>query len=174
MGTLNVDNGSTTPLSTAGDPNGTLLLSGATTMINRLNDTASVTLAGGTFNLGGRSEGAAGAGGGGALTLTNTSTLDFGAPGTTSNLVQFGGVNHASGTSVFSVTGYDTGATTDHLHFAGTRSNFTGLFDQGDVTFNGVAGWQATVFGTYYEISATAVPEPATWLAGALTLGLLG
>jgi hypothetical protein len=58
-----------------------------------------------------------------------------------------------------------TGGGTERLLFAGTTTDFTSLFAQSDVTFNGLAGYDAVQFGGYYEI--TAVPEPATWVGGA-------
>jgi hypothetical protein len=43
---------------------------------------------------------------------------------------------------------------------------------QSDVSFNGVTGYFTDQFSGFYEISE--VPEPSTWLAGALTLAALG
>ena len=177
-GTLKIDSaGSTTarlsgatPISITG---GILQLvnSTATASTDRLNNASTISLGGGTFNLGGLSEGAAGTTGVGALTLTATSTLDFGTTGT-SNVIQFAGLGtHAAGT--LTITDYDNSTVTDHLYFAGTSSTFAGLYAQNTVSFNGTAGYTATDFGAYYEISPAAVPEPSTWV-GALLLSVAG
>ena len=133
-----------------------------------------MTLAGGTFVLGGKSEGAAGTTGIGLLTLTATSTIDF-SVGTTSSIVQFAGLGaHTAGT-LLQITNWDgtpgTGGGAERLLFTGTTTDFTSLFGQNDVTFNGLAGYDAVQFGGYYEIAA--VPEPTTWIAAALALGAL-
>jgi autotransporter-associated beta strand protein len=156
---------------------GTLALSGSTGS-NRIKDAATVNLAGGTLNLGGLSEGAAGTTGIGALTLTATSTIDFGDVAGV-NLIQFGGVgSHAAGT-VLNIENWQgivgSFAMGDQLLFAGTSSSFTSLYsDPNSVLFNGVAGYGVHDFGSYYEVfSMTPVPEPGTWAAGFLTAGLI-
>jgi hypothetical protein len=141
---------------------GTLML-GAN---NQINIAATMTLNGGTLALGGKSEGAAGTNGVGALTLTVTSTIDF-AVGVTSSVIQFAGLGTHTGGTLLQITNWNgtpvTGGGTERLLFAGTTTSFTSLYAQSDVTFNGLAGYNAVQFAGYYEIAA--IPEPSTWFA---------
>jgi fibronectin-binding autotransporter adhesin len=146
---------------------GTLGLTGSSGVTNRINNSAGVTLAGGTFNLGGLSEGAAGTTGVGALTLSSTSTIDFGSAAAT-NLIQFASVGtHVSSqlliTNWQGTAGQANGG--DQLLFAGNSSSFN--YAQSDVFFNGVAGFATQDFGAYFEVFEP-IPEPGTWLASAL------
>ncbi len=142
---------------------GTLLLNGGGN--DKLNNAATFTLNGGTLNLGGISEGAAGTTGIGALLLSANSTLDFGTTGG-SNVVQFGGIGTHAASTTLSVLSYEDGA--DHLFFAGNAlTAFTNTFAQSDVSFNGLGGYSAVQFGGYFEV--VPVPEPAT-VFGALSL----
>jgi hypothetical protein len=134
-----------------------------------------MTLVGGTLALGGKSEGAAGTTGIGLLTLTATSTIDF-SVGATSSIVQFAGLGTHTGGAILQITNWDgipyAGGGTECLLFAGSPTDFTDLYSQSDVSFNGVAGYIAIPSGSgYYEIAA--VPEPTTWLTGALAFGAL-
>jgi autotransporter-associated beta strand protein len=184
-GTLRLDSaGSTTPrlVGTSGitvNSGGTLLManSSGTTSNDRIGNAATMTLAGGTFNTGGLSERGgtvlAPTAGIGALTLTATSTIDFGA-GTTS-MIEFAGVGtHTLGT-VLQIINWDgiagTGGGTEALLFAGTTTAFTSIYNQADVSFNGIAGYDAVQFTGFYEI--TKVPEPGTWIGGSLALAAL-
>jgi fibronectin-binding autotransporter adhesin len=182
-GTLTLDNGSSPNVrltNTSGivvNSGGTLLLSqsGATASSNRINDSATVTLAGGTFNLGGYSEtSAAGTNGIGALTLTATSILDFGTSGT-SNLIQFASVGSHTTSTMLNIIDWEgtfgQANGTDRLLFAGITSAFTSSYNQGDVTFDGATGYGIQQFSGFYEVyGLTAVPEPSTWAAAALAL----
>lgn len=183
-GTLTLDSaGATTAVlaNTSGivlNTGGTLLLanSGSTASANRINDAATVTLSGGTLNLGGLSEGAAGTSGVGALTLMATSKLDFGTTGT-SNLIQFAGVGTHTTGAMLQITDWEGTAGsangTDRLLFAGSSTAFTLAYLPTDVSFNGVPGYGIQSFSGYYEVyGLVAVPEPATWAAGALCAGL--
>jgi PEP-CTERM motif-containing protein len=43
------------------------------------------------------------------------------------------------------------------------------------VTFNGTAGYGIDQFAGFYEVtSLVAVPEPSTWISGALVVGVVG
>ena len=144
---------------------------------NQINNSAGITLAGGTLNLNGQTEGSPGVNGVGMLTLTSNSTIDFGL-GSTTSLIQFGGVTsvHTAGIgpdlAIINWAGTPfTGGGPERLLFQGNSGTFTGQFDQGDVSFNGMVGYAVIDFGDFYEV--TAVPEPATWLSGALLLGAL-
>jgi hypothetical protein len=133
-----------------------------------------MTLAGGTFAKGNFNEGSTSTAGGGALTLSATgSHLDLGT-GTVGTLTfaSFtpGGfsltIDNWTGTA-----GTVGSGTTDRLIFASDQSANLSSFQ-----FAGYAG--ATEFslgGGYYEVTpVTLVPEPSTYVAGALALGLLG
>lgn len=183
-GTLKLDSaGATTPrlagtTSITVNGGGTLLLanSSMTASNNRISNGASIILAGGVFNLGGQSEGAAGTNGVGGLTLNATSTIDFGALGT-KNLIQFAGVTHTGGTlQILDWEGTPGSANgNDRLLFAGTSSTFQSAFMQSEVSFNGASGYGWMDFGSYYEIFGIApVPEPATWGSAALAAAAVG
>ena len=141
---------------------------------NQFNDTSDVELAGGTLNLNGFSEGAAGTTGIGALTLTTTSTLDFGAGAT--SIIQFAGLGTQTDGQVLQIINWDgnpgDGDSGDRLLFAGNSSAFSTLYNQSEVSFNGVLGYTAVDFGSFYEI--TEVPERGTWIGGAMALAAIG
>jgi fibronectin-binding autotransporter adhesin len=145
---------------------------------NQLPNSASVTLAGGTLGTGGFSERggalAAPTAGAGLLTLTATSTIDFGT-GTTS-ILEFAGLGTHTNGAILRIINWDgvpvTGDGTERLLFAGTSTDFTNLYAQSDVTFNGAAGYMVDQFSGFYEV--TAVPEPSTLTAILLGVGLLG
>jgi fibronectin-binding autotransporter adhesin len=150
------------------NPGGTLLL-GAT---DQVNNTAPMTLAGGTFTKGNFSEGSAATPGVGALTLTASgSTLDFGTG--TVGVLTFASFSPDSFTlTIDNWTGTASTAgsgTTDRLIFASEQSAnlssfyFTG-FAPGAVEFDLGNG--------YYEITPAAIPETSTWVAAGLTLGV--
>jgi autotransporter-associated beta strand protein len=154
---------------------GTLLLSGSSSVTDRINNNAALNLNGGvanaagivTFNTGGLSEGAAGTAGIGALTLTSNSIIDFGS-GT--SLIEFTGggiytggtlfINNWSGNAV-------AGNGTDRLLFSTVPDSSL----VSNIQFDGFALGQnaALNFGSYYEI--VPVPEPGTIFSA---LGLLG
>ena len=149
---------------------GTVLLGAS----NQINNTATITLAGGTFAKGNFSEGSATAPGigMGALTLTAAgSQIDFGS-GTVGvlNFASFNPGTYALMIANWTGTPNTAGnGSTDRLIFASDQSANLGSFSfsgygPGAVEFNLGNG--------YYEI--TPVPETSTWLAGAFTLGVLG
>lgn len=159
---------------------GTLLLSGSAGVTDRIKNTAGMTLNGGIFNTGGLTEAGGSTGtrtaGIGALTLTANSTINF---GTGNSIIEFAGLGaHVpiTGADLAILNWTGTGGTaggTDQLLFAGTTTDFTSQFDQSDVSFNGVQGYNAIqIAAGYYEI--VEVPEPTTWHAAALTLGVIG
>jgi len=58
-------------------------------------------------------------------------------------------------------------------------STFISAYGQNDVSFNGISGYATIQFdignNPYYEVTAlTAVPEPSTWIGGALALAAIG
>jgi hypothetical protein len=134
-----------------------------------------VTLAGGTFAKGNFSEGTAALPGVGALTLTAAgSTLDFGS-GTV------GVLNFASftpGTFTLTIDNWtgtiatQGGGTSDRLIFASDQSANLNSFS---FTGYGAGAMEFNLGGGYYEIVPVApVPEPSTYIVGALALAAVG
>ena len=132
---------------------GTLRLSGANNDL--INDGQAFTLGGGTFDLNGKSETV------GALTLSGstTSIIDFGAGSST---LLFSSI---SGTGVLSVLNWTEGQ--DSFRVTADASSLLG-----QITINGLAASIANM-GSYYELTAAAIPEPsaAAALAGVGVLG---
>jgi fibronectin-binding autotransporter adhesin len=202
-GTLKIDNNNTTTARLAStssitvNSGGTLLLaqSGGTASTDRINNSAGVTISGGgAFKTGGLSEGTRpsspsannGSAGMGALTLTSTSagshaTIDFATGALGSSLV-FSSLSGGSGAylDILNWTGAlrtDSGATTnDRLLFASNPSlsetqlaHFQFFNDAGVAFATG-----ATIISYGNEFELVPVPEPSTWIGGALTLGAIG
>jgi fibronectin-binding autotransporter adhesin len=174
-GILTALSGSETALGTSSgltvNSGGTLLMGAS----DQISDAVPVTLAGGTIAKGNFSEGSATAIGLGALTLIATgSHLDFGS-GIVGHLSFASFVPGANTLAIDDWTGSGNtigSATTDRLIFNQDQTanlssfNFTGYAD---------GGTQFSLGGGFYEvIPITAVPEPATFVAGALTLIALG
>jgi fibronectin-binding autotransporter adhesin len=149
--------------------NGATLFLGAS---NQINNTATMTLSGGTFAKGNYSEGSTSSLGLGALILAGSdSHLDFGT-GTVGALTfasfNPGGytliIDNWTGTSV--TQGSDA---TDRLIFTSDQSaNLGSFFFSG----YGLGGMEIDLGGGYYEI-VPAVPEPASALSGLMVFGLL-
>jgi len=166
---------------------GTLLLTGSGNL-DRVNNSAGINLNGGTFARTGTASEGTGAkivngiptGGSnsvglGALTLSANSTLDFGSSGVgtlvftsftpnghTLNILNYINSNANVATNTSGVDGTD-----DRLIFNQDESSNLGSF-----SFGGVSAVEIALGGGFWEI--TAVPEPSTWVAGALALvGLL-
>ncbi len=152
---------------------GTLMLGATGT--DQINNTATMTLAGGTFAKGNFSEGSASAPGVGALTLTASgSKLDFGT-GTVGVLTFASFTPGAFTLTIDNWTGTANMAgsgSTDRLIFASDQSANLSSF-----AFNGYApgAVEFNLSNGYYEITpVTAVPETSTWVAAALGLGVAG
>jgi len=148
---------------------GTLLLGAS----DQINNSATMTLNGGTFSKGNFSEGTTAAVGIGALTLSASSHIDFGTG--TVGVLSFASLNPAGFTlTIDNWTGsYNTigNASSDRLIFdsdqTGNLSNFS---------FTGFGAGTAVQFnlgGGFYEVVA-AVPEPSTIIPGALAFTMLG
>lgn len=182
-GTLQADVGSL--VSVTGDitvnNGGTLLLSGTG---RHIGNAVNVVMNGGTFNTGGNSEPGGAVDGTnhiGSLTLTATSTLDFGAGN--SSVLEFGGVGTHTVSTMLNVINWTNvpvvgGPGGDRLLFNGLVADFTSKYAQSDVTFDGVTGYTAmqlagTTNPVFEVIGLAAVPEPSTWLGGALGAGLI-
>ena len=149
---------------------GTLLLGGSG---NRVNDTAAITLAGGTFNTAGLSETV------GALTLTASSIIDFAAG---ASVLTFGDSTAASwGTNRLSIYNWSgnpfTGAGSDQLRFLGNGLTAAQLaqidFYSGttlETKLSITPTFTANGFvGSFGEV--VPVPEPSSVF---LAMGLLG
>lgn len=204
-GTMKIDNNSAASPATAGqltgtsaitiNNGGTLLLSGAAAVTDRLNNAAAVNLnGGGTFATSGLKEGAvptsAGGTGGavglGALTLGSTASssraiIDFASTGG-SALVFSSLATSGKGAfvSVINFTGaqrIDSGASAnDRLLFTSdpgfTVANLANWQFSNDAGTNYATGGLEIPYNGYFEI--VPVPEPATWVGGAMLLGTVG
>ena len=152
---------------------GTLLLSAN----NVINDSAGVTLNGGTLRTDGASEGSGHGSGLGLLTLSASSVIDFGTGGV-ATLSFAGFASHTAGTTSLTVDNWSgmrfqsgTEGARDRLILAGNAGDFRSAFAQNDILFSGFSpGYSAIQFDPgHYEI--VAVPEHGqTAMAGAVAL----
>jgi autotransporter-associated beta strand protein len=145
---------------------GTVLLGAS----NQINNSAPMTLAGGTFAKGNFSEGSTSTAGVGALTLTATgSHLDFGT-GTVGTLT-FASFSPASNTLLIdNWTGAANTigtASTDRLVFNSDQTS-----NLSDFWFTGYApgASEFSLGGGYYEITPTVIPEPSTYAGAVLAV----
>ena len=183
-GTLAIDNNNSTVArlaNTSGimvNNGGTLSLaqSGGTASTDRLNDSATMTLNGGTFNTGGLSEHGTSnnTAGLGALTLSSSSVLDL---GTGASVIAFADSHTASwsGTlSIYNWTGSLAGSGTDEVFLGSDTTGLTGT-QLDEISFYSGAGTGA--LGTARILASgeiVPVPEPATIFGGLALLGLVG
>lgn len=160
-GTLNLNNatgaalGSTASVTVGGGLNAVLLLSQS----DQVNDTAAVTLSGGTIRTpGGVSQVF------GDLTVTGSGFLDFGATSyATASQISFG---EYTPSSLLTINNFDYGSTLSfNADLRGTINN-TSLFA---FTNGGIASssWDGTTF------TITAIPEPSTYAAAVGLIGLM-
>jgi autotransporter-associated beta strand protein len=142
---------------------GTLLLGAS----NQISDTAPITLNGGTIAKGNFSEGSTSTAGAGALTLNASgSHLDFGT-GTAGTLTF---ASFTPGAFTLTIDNWSS-FTTDRLIFASDQSTNLSSFT---FTGYGAGAIEFDLGGGFYEITpASPVPEPSTYVAGALALGAL-
>jgi fibronectin-binding autotransporter adhesin len=186
-GTLTLDSAGSTTARLGGTSGiavngGTLLManSSGTTSNDRIRDAATMTLNGGTFNTGGLSEHGASnnTAGIGALTLQSSSIIDM---GSASSIIAFanssGQSANWSGTlSIYNWSGTPfTGGGTDQLYFGNDSTGLTGS-QLADIVFYSDAGSTLYGGGTATILSngeVVPVPEPSTWGASALALGVL-
>ena len=139
---------------------------------NQINNAATMTLSGGTFARGNFSEGSTSSLGLGALILAaSDSHLDFGTG--TAGALTFASFSPGAYTlTIDNWTGTVAGQgnnLTDRLIFTSDQSANLGSFF---FTGYGLGAVEIDLGGGYYEIVA-AVPEPATFVSGAMVLGLL-
>jgi fibronectin-binding autotransporter adhesin len=152
--------------------------SGGTLMLganNQINNTAPITLAGGTFSKGNFSEGTAASPGTGALTLTASgSQVDFGSG--TVGVLNFAGFTPGSFTLTVSnwtgTLGTVGNGSTDRLIFASSQSANLGNF-----AFDGYGpgAMEFNLGNGYYEITPVSpVPEPSTYITALFALATIG
>lgn len=147
---------------------GTLLLGAS----DQINNGASMNLNGGTFAKGNFNEGTATSAGIGALTLTAAgSHIDFGTG-------SVGVLSFASFTPGAFVLTIDNWTGTANMPGSGSTDRLIFNSDQAlnllNFSFTGYIGAVEFSLGNgFYEIVPTAIPEPATYLAGTLALGAL-
>jgi len=153
---------------------GTLLL-GAANQINGSSTAGagSMTLGGGTFATGGFGQGS---GMLGTLTLSTTSTIDLGA-GT--SVVHYAASNGQAWTGELVVLNWNgtigSGGGTDQLFFGSSTTGLTSS-QVNEIVFenpNGVAGnYSAEILNTGEVVAFKPIPEPGTFAAGGLLMGL--
>jgi autotransporter-associated beta strand protein len=155
---------------------GTLLLSGSSGVTDRINNSATMNLNGGTFNTGGLSEN--GSVGIGALTLSNNSTIDLGTGTSVINFANSSAATWVSGKTltILDWSGSTSGGGTDQLIFGSDSSGLSsGQIAQ--VIFQDPAGFSSGNYGAMIlmsgELVPVAIPEPGTWLACGLALSVL-
>lgn len=153
--------------------NGGTLLLGAS---NQINNSAGITLDGGTLGKGNFSEGTAGSVGVGALTLSATgSHLDFGAG--TVGVLSFASFDPS--VDLLSITIGNWTGTANTLGTASTDRLIFNTTQSGNLAYFNFAGYvdgatQFSLGNGFYEVTpVTPVPEPATYAAGVLALAAI-
>lgn len=109
----------------------------------------------------------------GALTLASTSTSIFDLASNT-NYDQFmstGVVTLAGTLTINNIGTFTQGTTLDLVHGTSLTGTYNGIANDGVYTFGGQA-FEAIYTGTDFDL--VVVPEPATYLAGMLMLGMVG
>jgi autotransporter-associated beta strand protein len=161
---------------------GTLLLSqSGSPTTNRINNSSTMTLNGGTFNTGGLSEhnlsGATVTPGIAALTLSSNSVIDLGAG---ASILAFAGSSAQTWIATLSIYNWSgtlaTGHGTDQLYFGTDSTGLTAMqlsqiafYSDSGTTFLGTARYASGMDGEIVPVS-----EPSTWFAAALAFGGLG
>jgi hypothetical protein len=144
---------------------------------NRINNSATMTLNGGTFNTGGRSEHGTfnNTQGIGALTLQTTSIIDM---GRAASIVAFANshLSNWSGTlNIYNWSGKAvTGGGTDQLYFGSDNTGLTAS-QLAEVQFFSGAGTGTYGIGALIlaDGEIVAIPESSTWVVGTLALAAL-
>ncbi len=165
-------NGGTMQLTAATTGTSGVVINGGTLLLganDRINDAAMVTLNGGTLNTGGFQEGratgtAAATTGLGALTLSNSSTLDFGSGHSGSSVLAFADSHTQTWNGTLTLADFTVGM--DELNF-GSNTGLT-TTQLAEISLN---GFTATGLDSFGDVTFSAVPEPATYLGGLLTVG---
>jgi autotransporter-associated beta strand protein len=161
---------------------GTLLFSASgSPTTDRINDSSAMTLNGGTFDTAGLSEhGLAGSTvipGTGAVTLSSNSIIDLGGG---ASVIAFANSSAQTWTGTLSIYNWSgtavTGNGTDQLYFGTDATGLTAtqlgqiaFYSDAGTTFLGTGGYASELDGEIVP-----VPEPGTWSAAILALGVLG
>ena len=141
---------------------GTLLLGAS----DKINNAATVTLAGGTFNTGGFSETV------GSLTLSSNSVIDLAAGGSLLHFAASGGNSWTGQLSIWNWSGNSSGGGTDEVFFGTSNSGLTsGQLNQISFFSGSGTGFLGTGSFTGSLGEIVPVPEPSSV---ALAVGLLG
>ena len=169
-------------LSSSATYTGGTAITGGTLQLNANNvlpDTGTVTLGGGTLQLNGVSEGTTATAGAGALALSSNSIIDL----TSTSLIHFLASNGQTWTGTLSIYNWSgtpvTGGGAEQILFGSDTTSLTQaqldaitFYSDSGVTSLGTAMF-ATVNDGEIVPTVTAVPEPSTWLAGALVFASL-
>jgi autotransporter-associated beta strand protein len=165
---------------------GTLMLSGATN--DRINDNADLILnAHGVITVALQTNGLSEHGltnntaGIGAVTLQSNSIIDL---GTGASVIAFANSSGKSWTGTLSIYNWSgtpiTGNGADQVYFGNNVTGLTPLqlnqinfYSDAGLTFIGTGSWGIDLDGEIVP-SLVPVPEPATWIGGALALGAIG
>ncbi len=175
-GTVTVNGGTLTLAASSGSALGSVssltVNSGGTLQLgasNQINDSATTTLNGGTFNTGGLSEHV------GALTLQSTSTIDLSSG---ASVIAFANSHSISWTGTLNIYNWSgtpwTGGGTDELFF-GTDSTGLTATQLADIQFYSGTGTGAYTVGALILANGEVVPVPEvrTFLPGVLALLVL-
>lgn len=156
---------------------GTLLFSGSNTSNDRLGDSTTVTLAGGSLNTGGLSEGTTDAVGLGALTLSATSVIDLSAG---ASVLHFSGSNAQTWApnavlNIYNWRGSFAGGGTDQLIFGSSTGTLTDT-QLSELRFYSDAGGTFLGTGRFSMLNngeVVPVPETVPALAAGLVVAYL-
>lgn len=152
---------------------GTLLFSNSSTT-DRINDSATISLNGGTINTAGLSEHGASNNtpGMGALTLASNSIIDLANGASIIAFAPSGGQTWAGTLSIYNWTGTPgVGGGTDQLYFGNDASGLNST-QLSQIVFYSDSGTTPLGMGMILSNGeVTPVPEPGTWAAAALALG---
>ncbi len=184
-GTANVNDGTLSLTGSLGSASAVNVNNGGTLLLNnsnRISDSAGLGLGGGQVRFGTGISGAAETMG--ALTLNFDSVIDLGTG--SANQLKFSSIVIGPSFNSLKIYNYTAGVgeqflsdpNRDRLVFAGLLGLNAGqlsqiqFFSDSGSTLLGPAGQIA--FGLPGEVELAPVPEPSTWMAGGLLLGLLG
>ena len=163
------------------NPGGTLQLANSSgTSTDRINNNATLTMAGGTLNTGGLSEGTVSGGiptqGIGALTLTATSVLDLGAGASVVTFANSSTSSWSSGSvlKIYNWTGSPAGGGTDEVFFGSDATGLTST-QLSQVAFYSDAGSSFLGSGGILaDGEIVPIPEPATAAGALILVGIVG
>ncbi|HEY1769769.1 MAG TPA: autotransporter-associated beta strand repeat-containing protein [Chthoniobacterales bacterium] len=150
---------------------GTLLLGNS----NQINDSATMTLNGGSFNTGGFSEhgGSNNAAGVGSLTLSSSSVLNLGNGSSILAFAKSSGQSWTGTLSIYNWSGSTTGGGTDQVYFGTDNTGLTSTQLSQIEFYTGNGTGDLGMARILADGEIVPVPEPATWLAGILSIAAI-